>query len=216
MIKRFKQNEYGRDFVVGDIHGCFSRLQDGLSSLGFNIETDRLFSVGDLVDRGSESKLSLDWLAYPWFYAVCGNHEDMAIGVSAGEWDTGNYRANGGAWFLSISDDLQKVYAKVFSELPVAIEVETKNGLVGIVHADCPVKDWGELQHALTGHNAESYRNLCLWSRDRITNNHIHGVTGVHKVFVGHTPVQTDVMLGNVHYIDTGAVFGKKLTIIEI
>jgi hypothetical protein len=33
-------------------------------------------------------------------------------------------------------------------------------------------------------------------------------VPGIGRVFAGHTPVERPVRLGNVHYIDTGAVFG--------
>ena len=48
------RNALGRDFAVGDVHGCFTRLQQGLDQLGFDPTRDRLFSVGDLVDRGPE------------------------------------------------------------------------------------------------------------------------------------------------------------------
>ncbi|WP_183132684.1 metallophosphoesterase, partial [Pseudomonas amygdali] len=53
-IKRFAENTVGRDFAVGDIHGHFTRLQVALDVAGFNPAVDRLFSVGDLVDRGPE------------------------------------------------------------------------------------------------------------------------------------------------------------------
>ena len=79
-MKQFEPNPNGRDFVVGDIHGCWSKLTDDLKQLNFNFDTDRLFCTGDLVDRGPESHLALEWLAYPWFHSVRGNHEDMAIG----------------------------------------------------------------------------------------------------------------------------------------
>ncbi|MCA4078770.1 metallophosphoesterase, partial [Pseudomonas kurunegalensis] len=54
-IKRFAANRAGRDFAVGDIHGHFTRLQAALDSAGFDPAIDRLFSVGDLVDRGPDS-----------------------------------------------------------------------------------------------------------------------------------------------------------------
>ena len=55
-MPRFAQNTVGRDFAVGDIHGCFTELQRGLEAIGFDPSTDRLFSVGDLVDRGSNAQ----------------------------------------------------------------------------------------------------------------------------------------------------------------
>ena len=78
-LMRFPQNTQGRDFAVGDIHGCFNRLQGVLDEMGFDPAKDRLFSVGDLVDRGPDCDQVLDWITRPWFHAVRGNHEDMAM-----------------------------------------------------------------------------------------------------------------------------------------
>lgn len=74
-FKRFEINTTGRDFAVGDVHGHFTKLQAALDAVGFNAATDRLFSVGDLVDRGPESADVDTWLAKPWFFAVQGNHD---------------------------------------------------------------------------------------------------------------------------------------------
>lgn len=78
-FRRVNANNRGRDLAVGDIHGHFERLQRCLDEVGFDPEVDRLFSVGDLVDRGPASEQALDWLAQPWFHAVQGNHEALAI-----------------------------------------------------------------------------------------------------------------------------------------
>jgi hypothetical protein len=48
-------NTAGRDFVCGDIHGCFDELDAALAKLQFDPAVDRLISVGDLVDRGPRS-----------------------------------------------------------------------------------------------------------------------------------------------------------------
>ncbi|WP_261986408.1 metallophosphoesterase, partial [Enterococcus faecium] len=61
-VKHFGPNSIGRDFAVGDIHGCFSRLNSALNTIEFDPSKDRLFSVGDLVDRGPECHLILEWL----------------------------------------------------------------------------------------------------------------------------------------------------------
>ena len=73
----------GRDFVVGDIHGAFDILMKALEAVGFNPKTDRLFSVGDLVDRGNYSQLALEFLSEPWVFAVRGNHEQMLLDMYA-------------------------------------------------------------------------------------------------------------------------------------
>ena len=62
-LRHFACNETGRDMVVGDIHGNFSQLRRTLNMLHFSPDKgDRLFSVGDLVDRGPESDEVLSWL----------------------------------------------------------------------------------------------------------------------------------------------------------
>lgn len=150
MIKRFARNVAGRDYVVGDIHGCFTRLQAHLDAIGFDPSRDRLFSVGDLVDRGPESDLSIEWLDKPWFHAVRGNHEDMAIRWPRGNMDAAHYAANGGAWNVGNPPALRQLFADYFSALPIAIELETADGLIGIVHAECPFPCWQDFAFSLT------------------------------------------------------------------
>lgn len=204
-LKRFERNTVGRDLVVGDIHGTFTRLQQALDAIGFNPDTDRLFSVGDLVDRGPESEKVLEWLQKPWFHAVQGNHEDMAIRFARGNAiDRDNYWTNGGAWLISKLKDEQHEYAVALDQLPYAIEVETKTGLIGIVHADCPTSSWNGFRTLLSGKGWNRYyKNHCMWSRDRIGDNDLSGVRDVTALIVGHTPVTHVCRLSNVFYIDT-------------
>lgn len=224
MVRRFVVNKVGRDYAVGDIHGCFSKLEDKLDSIGFNPRVDRLFSVGDLVDRGPESGQVALWLAKPWFHAVMGNHDDMARRWPAGNMQADNYRRNGGGWNIDQPIGQQVAIANAMAGLPVAIEVETAGGLVGIVHADCAYADWPAFIGALDGEHGRSEAKHCadmaMWSRKRM-EAHMVGfpvapVTGVRAVVVGHTPVQEPVMLGNVYHIDTGAVFGRDFTILSL
>src|SRR3546814_9783902 len=72
-------NKAGRDFIVGDLHGCLDLLQVELDRLDFDRAKDRLFSVGDLIDRGPDSMGCLRLLREPWFFSVRGNHEDMLL-----------------------------------------------------------------------------------------------------------------------------------------
>ncbi len=73
--------------MVGDIHGHFKFLTMALDKLDFNTELDRIFSVGDLIDRGPDSIDVLNWLEKPWFHAVRGNHEQMLIDCISGHGD---------------------------------------------------------------------------------------------------------------------------------
>jgi serine/threonine protein phosphatase 1 len=215
-VRRLNVNYAGRDFVVGDVHGCFNKLSAELDLVDFNRDLDRLFSVGDLVDRGPESAAVIEWLTRPWFYAVRGNHEQMALDYLVGDLDPRDYRLYGGAWFMELSLSDQKRFAAQFDALPVALEVETPSGLVGIIHGDCPFSSWAELIAELSGEDALLVADTCLYSRERITSMDGSGVAGVSKMFVGHTPVSRPILLGNVHYIDTGAVFGNRLTLTQI
>lgn len=202
MIKRFKRNEKGRDFAVGDIHGHFTRLQAALDVAGFDPAVDRLFSVGDLVDRGPECESAEEWLAKPWFHPVRGNHDDYVCRYDS--CDPGNWLMNGGAWFMSLPTVQQQCLSILFLDLPLAIEVETANGMIGIVHADVPCSDWRDLKLRFDNRNG---RNYVMWSRNRFEHEDKSGVEGVRAVVCGHTPVRAPVVLGNVYHIDTGGWF---------
>lgn len=210
LVRRFGLDARGRDLIVGDIHGGFSRLQARLDAVGFNPDAgDRLFSVGDLVDRGPESDAVLDWLDRPWFHPVLGNHEQMALRYTLGEQDEAEYAANGGGWFLHSSEARRDEIARRLAGLPVAIELATPGGTVGIVHADCPAEVWSDFIDALeSSHDEEFLTGLvesALWSRDRCLGWCEDEVEGVRAVVVGHTAMMRWLTLGNVIYIDTGA-----------
>lgn len=42
------------------------------------------------------------------------------------------------------------------------------------------------------------------------------GITGADHFWFGHTPLRHRVDIGNLHYIDTGAVFGGELTVVQL
>lgn len=221
-VDRFERNTLGTDYCVGDIHGMFRKLQTELDRIGFDPTVDRLFSVGDLVDRGPDSNLCLEWIAKPWFHAVQGNHEDMAIRFPNGNMDSGNYAANGGAWNIANTPDKRQEYSDCLALLPIAIQVETEHGTVGIVHADVPFPTWRDFVVSLEDSNISksmhgSIIDAAMWSRERITAVDKTGIHDVRAVIVGHTPLQNPVVLGNVHHIDTGACFQNgRFTIINL
>lgn len=222
MIKHFERNTRGVDYVVGDIHGMFTLLQTELDKLGFDEVNDRLFSVGDLVDRGPESEQFGDWLRKPWFHAVRGNHERLVIdSVEKGETTNASaiHAMNGGMWLYGLPEVEQQCYAIEMSELPLAIEVETEAGLVGIIHAECPQGDWDKFKQSYLEPEDEwePIEAVAIWARTKINKMDTQKVKGLHRLYVGHTPVNKITVLGNVYYIDTGACFkGGKLSILRI
>lgn len=78
-LKTVPPNVEGRDFVVGDIHGCFDEFERLLKHVKFDPEIDRVFCTGDLVDRGPKSFECLSLLKKKWFFSTLGNHEDMLL-----------------------------------------------------------------------------------------------------------------------------------------
>lgn len=48
-------------YALGDVHGCFDTLQALLARIRFDRERDRLWLVGDLVNRGPDSLAVLRW-----------------------------------------------------------------------------------------------------------------------------------------------------------
>lgn len=216
-IKRYERNPNGRDLIVGDIHGCFDELSKALFAVGFNSKEDRLFSVGDMVDRGPESEASLIWLDKPWFKAVRGNHEMMTIDYHHGRIPTGMLAMNGGAWLIAKTQAERQPFVDAFDALPLAIELETENGLIAIVHADCPSPDWIMFRARIDmgGMVAETAAEAAVWSRGRIDNMSFDGVKGVLAVVVGHTPMDSMTSLDNVIYIDTMGWRGKAFTILD-
>ena len=146
-IVRFPSNRTGRDFILGDLHGTTDLLRALMEHVAFDSDKDRLFSVGDLVDRGEDSPGGLALLLEPWFHAVKGNHEDMMMDYllprarqkypmeSANGLPDHAFLFNGGeAWFENY-----RMSAEVkdrLESLPLLIVVGEGGERFHVVHAD--------------------------------------------------------------------------------
>ncbi len=152
-IAKLPVNTDGKDYIIGDLHGCFALLERLLSSVHFDPQQDRLFSVGDLIDRGPESLRCLQLLTEPWFYAVLGNHEVMIInfflsylqnGVFQHLSDTedSGFLENGGEWVNAYFDIEQRCMFPAFTKalepllsLPLLLVVGENQCRFHIIHA---------------------------------------------------------------------------------
>jgi serine/threonine protein phosphatase 1 len=214
-LQQFELNTDGRDFVVGDIHGHFSVLENRLKKIGFSPEKgDRLFSVGDLINRGPDSKDVLKWLDKPWFFPVLGNHEIMVQSYYRHQCDISDFLKSGGKWFLELPKHKQDNIIVAFDKLPYIIEVKVPYGSVGVVHAECPIDDW----EFLVEHFVE-FQHTFVKQRERIKKArlNIHNrIQNIDYVISGHTVVPQMTVSSNSYYIDTGAYKTKKLTIVQI
>jgi serine/threonine protein phosphatase 1 len=157
-VQIFEANTAGRDFVIGDLHGSFSAFLKLLEGLKFDPTVDRMFSVGDLCDRGPDSQACLRLLTEPWFKATLSNHEQMFLytmqnpaGQLAVMWIQ-----NGGVWAIHALDEYYEFtkgrreslsekptelleLSKLVDELPYVITVKKRDGSrVHIVHAEFP------------------------------------------------------------------------------
>ena len=208
----------GRDFVVGDIHGAYDLVLKGLKEIKFDARQDRLFSVGDLVDRGRQSARAQAFLDYKGLHgAVRGNHEQTFLDLYAETPDPDQRvlemvaRLFHMEWWLDVSKDDRSNILKKFAALPVAIEIQTRRGTVGIVHGEVPIgMDWDTFLKRLEKGDVDVYQ-AALQGRGRIQSNNQSGVVGIDRLFVGHT-VRADgpKQYGNVFAIDTGAIFSEQ------
>jgi serine/threonine protein phosphatase 1 len=155
-IKSFKPNLVGRDFVIGDLHGSLSAFENLLLNLNFDKTKDRMFSVGDLVDRGPESLKCLGLLQEDWFHAVLSNHEQMMLQAFTGGPLGYFWTMNGGHWGLEALNDAAAMdgkatripldesielfdYLPLVENLPFLITVELLDGRsIHIIHAELP------------------------------------------------------------------------------
>lgn len=65
-----------REIFIGDVHGCYDEWMSLLDAVGYDPGCDRLYMVGDLVNRGPKSVEVLEHLiAHPEIRCVMGNHE---------------------------------------------------------------------------------------------------------------------------------------------
>lgn len=223
MHKSFELNKIGNDYVVGDIHGCFTLLEKKLKEIRFDTSIDRLFCVGDLIDRGEENNRALEFLNYPWFHSVSGNHEDMIIQYfylpkKDKKYSMHTMIQNGAEWFVNLTIEEQKPFAEAFEKLNIMFDIKIKdNKKVGIVHADCYHNDWNlNIKELLEPVTFNKIYDNSIWNRKRLAFKDTSYIKNIDYVIHGHTPLLEPVILGNRFYIDTGAVFNNNLTILNL
>jgi protein phosphatase len=206
--------------IIGDIHGCSAELESLLGKLGYvdgvHPEGRTAVFVGDLVDRGPDSPgvLRRVMAMVKSGNALCvpGNHENKF----------GRYlRGRKVQHTHGLAETIEQMAGE--SEEFIAEVREFLDGLVShyvldggrlvVCHAGLPEKYHGRTSgrvrsHALYGDTTGETDEFGLpvrypWAED---------YRGRAAVVYGHTPVPEATWLNNTICLDTGAVFGGKLT----
>ncbi|MFJ8715803.1 polynucleotide kinase-phosphatase [Streptomyces violaceus] len=206
--------------IVGDIHGCAAELESLLGKLGYSDgvhpEGRTAVFVGDLVDRGPDSPgvLRRVMAMVKSGNALCvpGNHENKY---------GRHLRGRKVQQTHGLAETIEQMAGE--SEEFVAEVREFLDGLVShyvldggrlvVCHAGLPEKYHGRTSgrvrsHALYGDTTGETDEFGLpvrypWAED---------YRGRAAVVYGHTPVPEATWLNNTICLDTGAVFGGKLT----
>lgn len=228
-IQYFSTNLSGQDYICSDIHGHFSLLEQQLEEIRFNPDQDRLFCLGDLIDRGDESNLVLDYLAKPWFFSILGNHELMLIDAFESESEQVRQQWNfwGGDWAEDFDEVILEQYYEAIVELPIAIELRLPNDRnIGLVHAELPlVCDWDEVKKTLSQKGIRDNRtdspllHGMLWQKGQMQSPEaVHGqippVENIDHVFHGHTIVSEIATISNRTFMDLGSYKSGRIGLI--
>lgn len=229
LFKSFDVNRNGRDFVCADVHGYFNLLEQELENVSFDTDRDRLFSLGDLIDRGEDSFSALKWLRYPWFHAVIGNHESMfmetMIKHKQDENSFNRWHQSADGWRKGLTlDQLFELHHEI-CELPVVMEVAiSQQSKIGLCHAQFPLNcDWNYLKEKLASDDydylGEVFDDL-VWGcsimiAEKDGRAEPKPVDNIDHVFHGHNIVKEILTLGNRTFMDLGSYNHGRIGFIE-
>lgn len=202
-------------FAIGDIHGCIDKLKALIAIIGADPADDTLVFMGDYIDRAGGGPDVVDYVLalrdkYYKVVCLCGNHEYMLLRYLEGA-DEDMYLGNGGlatlkAYGISPADSPRKRKSKIPPEHlrffeSLLLYYETQDYL--FVHAGLKP---GVPLEAQTAHDL-------VWVRQEfIESDNDFGK----RVIFGHTRSGEPIISLNKIGIDTGAVYGGRLTCLEL
>ena len=227
-----QRDVWGPFDIIGDVHGCAGELETLLARLGYDVRWSgtpgavsvrvtppigrRAILVGDLVDRGPRSpdvlRIVMSMVESGAALAVPGNHD-----AKFSRWlDGKDVSATHGldrtiAQFETETKAFRKSVREFFGSLPNYLWLE--DGRLAVAHAG--IKD------SMLGRNSGDVRRFCLYGEtDGETDEfglpiRYHWAAeyrGQTAIIYGHTPVPTAGWVNNTLCIDTGCVFGGKLS----
>lgn len=223
-----KREDVGPFDIIGDVHGCHDELVQLLGQLGYvlSIGQDsaalshphgrRAVFVGDLVDRGPKNpqvlRLVMNAVASGAAFCVAGNHDVKLSRKLRGK-------------DVKVTHGLAESLAQLEPE-PAEFKRDAGDFLDGLVSHY--VFDGGRLvvAHAglkeeMQGRGSGAVRAFCMYGETTgetdefglpVRYNWAEDYRGKAMVVYGHTPVPEADWLNNTICVDTGCVFGGKLT----
>tara|TARA_B100002049_G_scaffold45729_1_gene31845 strand:- start:20669 stop:21355 length:687 start_codon:yes stop_codon:yes gene_type:complete len=211
-----QRNEAGRDLVLADVNGCINELNKLVDEVEFS-PSDRLFLLGNSINKGLYSYDVVDFVTMPNVYSLIGHAEVLMLTamlkglpttdreIFESQWDD-----NGGLWRHDLHADTLKWMNDQISNWPLSITIESDRRY-GLVHSEPTVDDWGKFistepdYRTLMG--ATLGQTILQGDRDGLIDN-------VDVVVAGHTQLaRPPVWKGKCAYLNHGIVIGKKAKI---
>jgi protein phosphatase len=221
-----RRSEHGPFDVIGDIHGCHAELVQLLESLGYEVAADgatvsapdgrRAVFVGDYGDRGPDTPavLRLAMAMSDAGTAIClpGNHDVKLVRKLKGRDVQVTHGLSETLQQLQAESEAFREQARDFLDRLVS-HVVLDDGRLVVAHAGMKQSYQGRSSarvrdFALFGETTGETDELGLpvrleWARD---------YRGDAAVIYGHTPVADPEWVNNTINIDTGCVFGGRLS----
>ncbi|GAA4443552.1 polynucleotide kinase-phosphatase [Pontibacter saemangeumensis] len=224
-----RKEETGPFDIIGDIHGCFDELQELLTELDYKVAQQanghyqvsgpagrKVIFLGDLTDRGPKSpevlRLVMDMVHSRQALCIRGNHDDKLLRYLQGKNVNLDHGLDKTVQQLAATPDAFREEVKAFLDGLIAHYVLDEGQLV-VAHAGLP-----EPMH---GRAAAAVRAFCLYGETTgevdvfglpVRHDWAKNYRGKASVVYGHTPVPGIDWLNNTLNIDTGCVFGGRLT----
>ena len=202
-------------FAIGDIHGCLDKLRNLMNDIAADPVNDTLVFIGDYIDRSGGGKDVVDYVldlkkSYQKVICLCGNHEYMLIRYLEGV-DEDIYLANGGmatleAYGINRWDPLRKRKAKIPAE-----HLRFFESLLLYYETDDYIFVHAGLRPGIP--LVEQTAQDLLWVRQEFIDSDFD--FGKCVVF-GHTHFNAPLITGDKIGIDTGAVYGGRLSCVEL
>lgn len=202
-----------RILVIGDIHGCLDMLKRLIDKISWQHDKDRLIFIGDFIDRGKDPKGVVDYVlslskCSSHVQCLIGNHEAMFMDYISGKNHESYLRNGGGVTLKSYlvgkskgeeSSLIPPEHMSFYQSLKKYIKLQDYY----VVHAG--FRPGVEIED-------QEFEDM-IWIREPfISSDYNFGK----KVIFGHTKFSEPLIMENKIGVDTGAVYGGKLTCLEL